>query len=57
MEMNQGYVYFSNFTLALFMLNDRKLGEPIKWNKIIIIIIVIINNKNKSNNNNKIKAP
>ena len=42
MEMNQGYVYFSNFTLALFVLNDRKLGEPIKWNK----------NKNKNKNNN-----
>ena len=52
--MNQGYVYFSNFTFVLFMLNDRKLGEPIKWNK-IIIITVIINNKNKSNNK-KIKA-
>jgi hypothetical protein len=26
MEINQGYVYFANFTLALFMLNDKKIG-------------------------------
>ena len=46
---------FANFTLALFMLNDKKLGEHIKINNIfIIIIIIIINNKNKSNNNNMI---
>ena len=42
---------FANFTLALFMLNDKKLGEHIKikyFNLKFIIIIVIIN---------KIKAP
>ena len=45
---------FANFTLALFMLNDQKLGEHIKIKikyfnlRFIIIIIVIIN---------KIKAP
>ena len=43
MEVNQGYVYFLNFTLALFMLNDRKLGEPIKW----------IKNNDNNNSNNK----
>jgi len=40
----------ANFTLALFMLNDKKLGEHIKNSN--------NNKKNKSNNDyNKIKAP
>jgi hypothetical protein len=30
MEMNQGYVYFAKFTLTLFMLNEKKLGEKIE---------------------------
>ena len=40
----------ANVTLALFMLNDKKLGEHIKNSN--------NNKKNKSNNDyNKIKAP
>ena len=47
----------ANFTLALFMLNDKKLGETHKIKKIIMIIIVIIKIIYKSNNDyNKIKA-
>ena len=45
MYMNQGYVYFSNFTLAL--LEYTKSGEQIKnnnnkHNKLKIIMLIII---------------
>ena len=30
MVMNQGQEYIANFILALFMLNDKKLGEHTK---------------------------
>ena len=42
---------FANFTLALFILNDKKLGEHMKIKikycnlKVIIIIVVVISNK------------
>ena len=48
LEMNQGWDYFANFTLALF--EYTKSSEQInkKWNRLID------NNNTNNNNNNKI---